>query len=173
MMNEIEVKILEQNHKDFEPKLLELGAKKIFEGELHAIFYDYEDSSIRNSNEVFRIRKEGDKTFITHKKVISRDPVKQMDETEIEVSNFNEGKKLIEALKLKEYGNMKKRRVSYKLNNVKFEFDTYLDKFDFIPEFLEIEAETIEDIYKHAEMLGFSKEDCKPWGGNKLIEHYS
>ncbi|MBT4375857.1 class IV adenylate cyclase [archaeon] len=175
-MEEIELKILEVNHKDLEPKLISLGAKKIFDGELYALFFDDEESKIRKSGETLRLRKEGDKIFITHKKIIPSEDMKIRDETEIEVSNFEEAKKLITSLGFKEFKQIRKRRISYKLDNIKFEFDTFCDEYDFVPEFLEIETTNTKDIdkiYKCIESLGFSKNDCKPWTGKEVIEYYS
>lgn len=67
-MKEIEAKIMEVSDKDLEPKLISLGAEKIFDNKLYAIFFDTEDFKIRNSDETFRLRKEGPKAFMTHKK---------------------------------------------------------------------------------------------------------
>ncbi len=72
----------------------------------------------------------------------------------------------------KEFASIRKRRISYKLDNVRFEFDTFLGEYDFVPEFLEIEAKDTNEIYKYAELLGFSKEDCKPWSDKEVIEYY-
>jgi hypothetical protein len=46
-MEEIEVKILEVNRKELEKKLIKLGAKKTFEGEISATFFDFKDRSIK------------------------------------------------------------------------------------------------------------------------------
>ena len=172
-MEEIEIKILDTKHEDLEPKLISLGAKKIFDDELYAVFFDTENSIIKNSNQTFRLRKEGTKTYMTHKKKIPSKSAKIRDEIEIEVSNFDDTKKIISALGFKEICSLKKTRVSYKLNDVKFEFDTFQGQYDFIPEFLEIEAKDIDTLYKYVKLLGFSKKDCKPWSGKDIIKHYS
>ena len=62
--------------------------------------------------------------------------------------------------------------MSYKLDKVKIEFDKFYDKYNFVPEFLEIEAKNINEIYKYAKLLGFSKKDCKPWSRKDIIKHY-
>ncbi len=172
-MKEIEVKILDINRQEIETKLIELGAKKIFEGELEAIFFDNKESSIRTSKQTFRLRKEENKIFITHKKIIPSKDLKIRDETEIEVSDFEVARKLICAIGFKEISTSKKRRISYKLNNVKIEFDKLLDDQDFVPEFLELESENEESIFEFANILGFKKEDCKAWTGKDVINYYS
>ncbi|MBU4456899.1 MAG: class IV adenylate cyclase, partial [Nanoarchaeota archaeon] len=146
--------------------------KKVFEGILEALFFDL-GHVIRDADGTFRLRKEEDKTFMTYKKKIPHDKIKIRDETEIEVSSFNEAKKLIESLGFKEIKNLKKKRVTYQLHDVKFEFDEYLSKHNFVPLFLEIEARTLDDIYKYIKLLGFSIKDCKHWSTKEIIEHYS
>lgn len=71
-----------------------------------------------------------------------------------------------------------KTRVSYLLNKqkeIKVEFDKYLllDERDDIPEFLEIEAKTIEDIYATAQKLWFQKTDIKDWWVTELLNYYN
>lgn len=172
-MEEIEVKILEVNHEDLHSTLVSMGAKKEFDNEFYTIFFDTEDKKIQNSKEVFRLRKEGDKTFITHKKRLPSKNTKKCEETELEVEDFQEARKLITSLGYKETDKIRKRRVSYKLDDVKFEFDNFYDDYNFVPEFLEIEAKDLDTLYEYVEKLGFSKEDCRSWTGKDVIEHYS
>ncbi len=68
---------------------------------------------------------------------------------------------------------LKKHRTSYTLSGVRFDIDRYLDRYQFIPEFLEIEANNIKQIHHYAKMLGYKAEDCLPWSIKELIEHYS
>jgi adenylate cyclase class 2 len=171
-MEEIEAKILNINREEVEKNLISLGAKKVFDDDLLAIFFDFQDNSIKDNKKTVRLRREGNKTFLTFKSKISNDKIKIMEEIETEVMDFDKTKKILESLGLLEYETTKKRRVSYKLGNVRFELDNYSDDLDFIPEFLEIEA-TVEEIYKYAELLGFKKEDCKPWSFFDLKKNYS
>jgi hypothetical protein len=68
---------------------------------------------------------------------------------------------------------MQKHRVSYTLEGARFDFDHYSGNYGFIPEFLEIEAENIDSIYKYAVLLGFKEKDCLPWSTTELIGHYA
>ena len=65
---------------------------------------------------------------------------------------------------------MHKHRISYNLEEVRFDFDQYQDKYGVIPEFLEIEARNPE--YKYAQLLGIKNEDCLPWSTKDLIDKY-
>lgn len=175
-MKEIEVKILEVNRDKVVKKILALGGKKVFEDYLDAIYFDTKDNTLKNDNVTLRIRKEGEKSVITSKEKIntqSEKLAKSNIETEVEVSSFEDAEKILKTIGFEEVIRIKKTRTSYTLNNSKIEFDKYLDKYDFVPEFLEIEAQTEEEVFKTANLLGFNKEDLKPWSGKKVIKHYS
>ena len=60
-MQEIEVKILEINRKRIEKKPKEINAKKIFDGTIETLFYDFKDESIIKAKNVMRLRREKNK----------------------------------------------------------------------------------------------------------------
>lgn len=167
-MNEIEIKILDINKQEIVNKILELGGKKLYTKELNAVFFK------APQNQVIRVRKEGDIVIICHKQKINTESgVKAMDETEIESNDFETSLKLLNKLGFKQNpSNIRKTRTSYKLNNCKIEFDKLHDKNEFVPEFLEIEGTNQNDVYQIAKLLGFTKEQCLDWNGNKVIEYY-
>jgi adenylate cyclase class 2 len=168
-MNEIEVKILDINKSEVIKRIKELGGKLLFENkEFNAVFFE------SPKHQVIRIRQEGDTVVICHKnKLHSETDAKIMEETEIITDDFNQAIKLLQNLghKLAE-GGIRKIRTSYKLNNCKIEFDNHLDKYVFIPEYLEIEGTSEDEIFETAKLIGFSKEDCNNWNTSKVIEHY-
>ena len=172
-MKEIELKILNVGHKELEMKLVAFGFKKVFDGVLEAIFFDSSDKKLKNSMELLRLRKEGEKVFLTHKTKMKSTKAKICDETEIEVSNFDDTKKIVEKLGYIERKRNQKRRISFKKDNVKIEFDKFTDKNSFVPEYLEIESDDIDKIYEIIELIGYSKEDCVPWNESEVIKHYS
>ena len=166
-MKEIEVKIFNINKKELEKKLISLGAKKIFEKELDALLFE---SKGKKLNKTIRLRKEGKKVFFTTKSHVKSKRTKIREEYEIEVSDFEETKKILESLNFSPKLRLVKIRTSYKLGNTHFEFDKYKGKHNFIPEFLEIESPSEEKIYKYAKLLGFKEKDCKPWSIFDIIE---
>jgi adenylate cyclase class 2 len=171
-MKEIEVKIIDIDPKKIKSKLISMGAKKIFDNNMHVVFFDTKESTFEKTNQTFRLRQEADKVIMTYKRKIPSRDAKLMEELEVDVSNLEDAKRIILALGYKEVGNMNKRRVSYKIGNVKFEFDKFLGKYNKVPEFLEIEAPDKKTLYKAVKTLGFSKEDCKAWTGKDVINHY-
>jgi predicted adenylyl cyclase CyaB len=172
-MIETEVKILEINRPKIEETLINLGAKKTFDGDIQTIFLDYKNSTITIQGDLLRLRKIAQKTELTYKKVSHTQTVKIAEEYSVEVSGLETMLKILENLGLSVTGNMEKHRVSYKLEKAQFDIDLYGGDFSFIPEFLEIEAENINQIYKYAKLLGYEPKDCLPWSTEDLIKHYS
>jgi adenylate cyclase class 2 len=171
-MKEIEVKILGIDKEEIEKKLVGLGARKIFDGKIDALHFDFKDNSLRKKGDPLRLRKFGSKNFLTFKKKISKEKAKIKEETEIEVSDFEDTKKILGILGLNVCRRVKKHRISYGLEGTRFELDTYEAEYNFVPSFLEIEAKDVETIYKFAKILGFSETDCKPWSTSDVIKYY-
>jgi predicted adenylyl cyclase CyaB len=172
-MKEIEVKILEVNRAKIEKTLGNLGAKKVFDGDIETLFFDFKESTIIKQKNVLRLRKMQDKTELTFKKVLFTQTAKTAEEYSVDVSNLQAMEKILENLGLSVIESMQKHRVSYTLGGARFDFDQYSGNYGFIPEFLEIEAENTDSIYKYAALLGFKEKDCLPWSTTELIGHYA
>ena len=172
-MKEVEVKILEIDRKEIEERLTSLGAKKILDSDIQTIFFDFHNGKIMKAKDVLRLRREDNKVELTYKKVHIAQAAKEADEYSVEVSRIEEMRKILENLGLHETENMLKHRVSYRLENVRFDMDHYLEAYNFIPEFMEIEAENIELVDHYAELLGFKPKDCLPWSTYDVVQHYS
>ncbi len=177
-MHEIEIKTINIDQQALVKKLLSLGAKKSFEGEIRAVSFDFPDNSIRSAARTLRVRTKGNKTYLTLKNPIDNKEIKIREELEIEVSDFAVMKTILESLNLKQWREIRKTRVSYKLKDVLFEFDKYHDDFEYIPEFMEIEVmaendeEAVKTIFGYADKLGIPRKNCKPWTLNDLVKHY-
>jgi predicted adenylyl cyclase CyaB len=172
-MKELEVKILEVSRLKIEKTLSDLGAKKVFDDEILTLFFDFEDRRIAKSKNVLRLRKEQNRTELTYKKVHANQAVKTAEEYSVEVSSLETTEKILGNLGLSITDRMQKQRVSYTLDVTRFDFDCYSGNYGYIPEFLEIEAESIDLIHKYAAVLGFKEKDCLPWSTTELIKHYS
>jgi len=172
-MKEIEIKILGIDRTSVEEKLVFLGAKKVFDDEIHALYYDYPDNSMKNKGCTLRLRREGPKSVLSLKKDIESREAKVTEEHELEVSDFSGMKYLLETLGLNAWLDMKKHRTSYELKGVHFEIDAYHEPYHYIPQFLEIEGPDIESVYACAELLGFNRADCRPWNILQVASYYS
>lgn len=172
-MNEVEVKILDINREDIESRLLSLGARKTFDGEMCAVYFDRSDDSLKKSGDLLRVRKEGNECVLTFKKFVCNEPAKIRKEFEVTVSDLESIRRVFEQLGFKEWLVVKKHRTSYELQGVNFELDKYLDAYDYIPEFLEVEARDMVTVFRYVKELGFRKEECLPWTFLDVAAHYS
>ncbi|MFH1053087.1 MAG: CYTH domain-containing protein [Candidatus Woesearchaeota archaeon] len=167
-MKEIEVKIIEIDKDEIIKKLLDLGAEKVFEGNIYAVHYDFKDNSLKIGKSFVRLRKRGDKSFLAYKKKISKDKAKVMEEIETEVSDFDDTHNILLSIGLIPYLDYNKKRTSYKFKKILFEIDEYED----IPPLLEIEAPSVEIIDEMVKKLRLDKEKVKNWTGRDLYENY-
>lgn len=167
-MKELEVKILEINKKEVIKKLENLGAKKILDSNVNAIHFDFDDYSLSKQDKILRLRRKGDITELTFKRKISKKKAKIVEELEVKVDDFGSMKKVLERLGLKKIKQYTKHRISYNLNDVHFELDTYPG----IPTFLEIEAPDIKKVKESVEKLGYSMKDAKSWNGWDVLKYY-
>ena len=167
-MREIEAKILEIDVDDVISKLEKLGAKKAYDKQFVSYSYDYPDRRFKETGIIFRLRKEEEINRVSFKKFISREVVKDMEEIECLVDNPENFRLIMSKLGFIELGPREKRRISYKFKQVIFDIDLYPE----IPPLMEIEADSYETIVKYAKLLGFKKEQLKPWAGEELFKHY-
>jgi len=167
-MEEIEVKIIEINKEEMIRKILELGAKKVFEGDVNTVFYDFENNSLADKESLLRLRTKGDKAFLTYKEKITQEGAKVMKEIESEIADFDTLHKILLKLDLKSSKNYKKKRTTYKIKDTLFEFDEYED----IPCYMEIEASTLDIIKEFIKQLEIDKNKVKNWTTKELIEYY-
>ena len=172
-MKETEVKILNVQKNKIENSLLNLKTKKIFDDEISTIFFDFTDGRIFNTKNLLRLRQAGHKSTLTFKKITTTESVKEAQEYEVEVSNLQTMSIILKSLGLKETRFLQKHRTSYKLENARFDIDTYEGELDYIPTLLEIESDSTDSIHKYAQLLGFSPTDCLPWSTEQVISHYS
>lgn len=174
-MNEIEVKILDINPAEIRKKLRKAGARKVFDAEIDARFYDFPDKRIQKQGNHLRLRKiKGQKIELTFKKLKSKKKYKHNDETDIVIDDFNAMHKALISLGLTNYKGYKKRRERYKIGKYQYE----IDKYPQIPHFVEIEAKSEsaakakKELEKAVKILGYTMKDTKPWNGFEVHKHY-
>ena len=172
-MRETEIKILEIDREKVEKKLRALGARKVFDDEIHALYYDDSAGSVKKRKGALRLRREGNKAVLTYKSHVGDRGAKIRDEREVRVSDFDTTRSILESLGFSVWLEMKKHRTSYRLRGGHFEFDKYSGMYGYIPEFLEIEGPDLETVRSFARLLGFAAKDCKPWDSYRLAQYYS
>lgn len=169
---ELEAKILEIDCEKVIQKIECAGGIKVFEGDMYGVFFDTPNSQLKFNKKLLRLRKEGEKTFLTYKCKISNFDIKIQEENEIEILEFDKMRELLNSIGFEEIKTNKKHRTSYRIGKVRVDIDKYLDELSFIPLFLEIEAATREEIYETAVLLGYLPSELKSWTSFKLEMYY-
>ena len=167
-MKEIEIKILEVDVDDLITRLLDFGARQVFDGQMNVKFYDFTDRRLKKEKKFARLRQVGDEVEFTVKQKISQDQAKIVNEYEVNVSDFAQMHTILTQMGLEVHRHYRKHRTSYIIERVRFELDT----IENTPTLLEIEAPSIEELYRWVEKLGYPQEKALPWSGSDVLKHY-
>lgn len=167
-MNEIEVKILEINVADIRSKLKQLGAKKIFDGQLQPVTFDFPDNRIRQAKQLLRVRTVGNSAELCFKGKKQNNQLKIQEEIEVNLDNFEDTIKILERIGLLATRHKPKHRESYLLGNIRFELDTDPP----IPPYLEIEAPSEAEVITYVKLLGFTMEQTTNMTGAEVHQFY-
>jgi len=162
-MKEREVKVLNIDKDEIEKKLKDVGAILLKDEEQTNIRFDTETDFLKKKyNGYLRIRitknlLNGDtKNTLTFKKSISRGKLRVNEETETEISNFEETVKIIEFLGYNKKRPGYKHRRSYSYDNITYEIDTW-DIETYSKPYLEIEMSSEEELEKAIKLLNLDR----------------
>ena len=156
-MREVETKILEIDVDNVRRKLKKLGAKKVFDGPIHMISFDYPDEKLEKQGVFLRVRKVGDQCEVCFKgKKERKGGIKSREETQVLTSDYDTTVKIFEKLGFQRFFEGGKHRESYKLGRISFEIDTYAE----FPAYLEIEAPSEKEVKEWVKKMGFSMEEA-------------
>jgi len=171
---EVEVVFLEIDRDKIEQKLLSIGARKMKDMFYRHVSFDYPDYRLDNDNSWIRLRDEGGQIVLAYKKrlgVTSQDGSTNdvgMEEVEIIVDDYENTKIFLRKIGLIEKHEAEKKRTRWQKDTTVFDIDTWPE----IPTFLEIEAESWEDIDLVSKSLGFNPEDRKICSVNQIYKMY-
>jgi len=154
-MTEIEVKIKVADPKAIREKLLALGA--VIARERHAetnVLYDFATAELRTRRQALRLRTAGKRATLTFKGEPQRSrSFKVREESETQVRNPKELRKILKALGLKETFVYAKRRTVLRKARLTIAIDETS-----VGDFIELEGERHE-ITRLARALGFGRAD--------------
>lgn len=167
-MREIEMKFLDIDPDHIIAALEHAGALRVFEGDITADYFDFKDKRLSKKDTTIRLRTKGDMVELTLKQRKKDHTAKICDEYEVHVSDANIMQQILTHLSLQFKRRITRHRISFVLKKTRFE----IDKVPGIPSFLEIEAPTVHDIKTHAEKLGLSMTQAKPWSTHEVQEFY-
>ncbi len=164
MKTEYEVRILEIDHDEMVKKLESLGAEFQFSALQQRYVYDLKPKS---DHKWLRLRTNGSTATITVKDVQAKS-VDGTKELEIEVNDFDKANELLEVLGYKNRGFQQNKRTQYILDGVEID----LDRWPMIPEYMEIEGKSEEDVYKTLDKLGIDKKRIVTLDVASIYTHY-
>ena len=175
-MLEKEIKILDIDVPELEKRLIKLGAKKTFEGEIHDVYYDFPDTDdnlkMENNNRMFRVRKRWEEHIYTikrkRKEFRKEEWVIAKDEHETPITNVESFAKVLEKYGMKKTREKIKHRISYNLDGAEFDIDVYKS----IPAFVEIEETSRSNIDEWIKKLWLEDHEILLWGSRKIFAHY-
>lgn len=160
-MLELEVKILGINIHETEEKLINIGAELISKELQINTVYDNSKGYISgvDSKTYLRIREthnlldDSYENTFTLKKLISDKGSRKSKEINVSIDSKNNLEEILLNLDINPVKVGKKERTSYRLNGVRFDIDIW-DKDTYPDPYMEIEAETQEDINYVIKILG-------------------
>lgn len=164
MAKENEVRILEIS-KDFEKKLIDLGAEKVGEYFQRRYVYDIKPVNIRKW---IRLRTNGEKTTLTIKHIQDVNAIDGTEELEVVVDDFDEMNKILESLEYFHRNYQENKRILYILDGV----EVSIDSWPLIPDYAEIEGKSVEDVKKVLNKLNLTEDDYTTLDVVSVYEHY-
>lgn len=166
-MHEIETKVLEVNTEEIKKKLKSLGANETQNIRLFVDWYCVKEALKGKHPWYLRVRKtSGGQSEISWKsleKFVGN--TRQSEEINIDVSDFEKAKSLLEAIGLVHYAHQEKDRISFAYKNWNFD----LDQYPRMPAYLEIEGESEEHVGEAIKLLSLESHEALSQGETKLI----
>ena len=167
-MHEIETKVLEVDVEGIKQKLKFLGAKETQNTRLTVDWYCVKEALEKSHPWYLRVRKTSDgKAEISWKsleKFVGN--TRQSEEININVSDFEHSKLLLEAIGLVHYAHQEKDRISFVLKDWNFD----LDQYPGMPAYLEIEGKSEEHVGEAIKLLELENHQALSQGETKLIK---
>ena len=149
MHTEYEVRVLEVNKEEIIKKLELLNAKKVGDWNQKRYVYDLKP---KKEGEWIRLRTNGEIATLTYKNVYSN-TIDGTKETEIIVSDFENTNQLLNNIGFIPRSYQENKRIQYILDDVEIDIDTW----PMIPDYLEIEGNSVEKVEKMLKKLELDK----------------
>jgi len=167
-MNEVETKILNVDKSQLESKLNSLGAKKILDTKLVVNWYRPQGCTDGQDPWFLRIRSYSDgKSEVTWKgKSTVLGVARQHPEINLLTSEPTKLSELFKAIGLELYAHQEKYRLSWILDDYRFDLDQYPQ----MPAYLEIEGQSEDHIQAAIKLLDLTEHEASSEGERVLIQ---
>lgn len=146
MKTEYEVRILEIDTKEVIQKLQKMGATKIQDSVQKRYVYDFNPAQ---KGKWIRLRSNGKKSTLTIKEIVNSN-IDGTKELEVEVSDFEETNMILNKLGYKHRNYQENHRIQYMFGDIEIDIDSW----PLIPTYLEIEANSEEEVLNFVNKLG-------------------
>jgi adenylate cyclase class 2 len=161
---EYEARILEINSQEIENKILFCGGEKIRKSLMRRYVYAVNEEDLQK---FIRLRDTGFEVTLTYKE-IKHDGIDGTEETELVVDNFDKTDEFLSRLGYQSKWYQENYRTSFQLRGTRLE----IDQWPMIPSYLEIEADTYEEVIQMAEILGYHKDELVGENTLKIYAKY-
>lgn len=163
---EIECRFLEIDKDKLIQRLLELGATDKGEVLLEEIIMYDSAEEWRKVNKFIRLRKAGNTSTIAYKEY-KKQAVDGAYEIEFEVDDYEKTVLFFEKIGFKPFRFQQKKRHSFILDDIIFDIDTWPN----VPPYLEIEAESVQDLQKATQVIGYDWREAIFNNAKWILEH--
>ena len=164
MHTEFEAKILDIDVDELVSTLDKIGAKKVSDKMQKRLVYDFIP---KRENSFIRLRTDGAKTTLAIKE-IHNDRIDGTKEIEVSVDDFENASLLLEKLGFAPKGYQENKRISYELDKARIEIDFW----PMIPAYVEIEADSADEVHKMISKLGFDLSQATSINTKEVYKKY-
>lgn len=161
---EYEAKVLEINPLTIAKRIIACGGQRIGESLMRRYVYDIVPE---DQKRWIRLRDTGNEVTLTIKEIV-HDGIDGTREVEVTVSDFETTNELLSQLGYKPKSYQENRRTSFILNGARLE----IDHWPLIPPYLEIEANSREQVVQVASLLGFNESHLTSENTIKIYAQY-
>lgn len=165
MQKEIEARFFDVNKDELVKKLLDLGAEDKGEDLLSEIIFYDQDGKWSGNGRFVRLRTRGGVTTMTYKH-ITHDAVDAAHEVEFVVPDVKLAEDFLTGIGLLAARHQEKRRHTLVYDGVTIDIDTWPR----IPNYVELEGGSEDDLRRVAGKIGFQWEDAVFMDARKIIE---
>lgn len=149
MSIEHEIRVLEINKEEIQKRLIDLGAVKVADSMQQRLVYDFTPV---DPNKWIRLRNNGNKTTLAIKEILDNTSASGTREIEVDVSNFENMRDILQELGYNARAYQENSRVQYILDGV----EICIDSWPLIPTYMEIEAKNQKEVYNMLERLNLN-----------------
>ncbi|MBI5223657.1 class IV adenylate cyclase [Candidatus Micrarchaeota archaeon] len=173
-MDEIEVKVIDEDFKKIRRNLAAIGFKKKFRAKMTTYYLDYIDLRFAKTKKTLRLRwVENKGTFLCFKDTKEDSEISIYDETEVKVEDLEKTLKILKSAGFVVTDILNKTREAHEKDAIEVVFDNITGITPKVShyEYIEIEGPNKKSINNLIRILGIKKSNIKAWNSHQIIEY--